>query len=87
MDVVNIIGMKNVNFEDNSGRRVDGTSFFFTMPMEGNGAIGQMAGKMFLTNEKCGRLNYVPRVGDTVKVYYNRYGKPEEFALYDAEEF
>ena len=87
MDVVNIIGMKNVNFEDISGRWVDGSSFCFTMPMEGYGAVGVMAGMMCLTYEKSGRLNYVPRVGDTVKVYYNRYGKPEEFALYDAEEF
>lgn len=77
MDKMKIVGMRGVSFKDDSGRLVDGTSFFYLM--DADGVAGQMAGKFFVSNQKRAGMDYVPSVGDEVWTYYNRYGKPNRF--------
>lgn len=77
MDKMKIVGIRGVSFKDDSGRQVDGTSFYYLM--DADGVAGQLAGKFFLSHQKCDRMDYVPNVGDEVWVYYDRYGKPNRF--------
>lgn len=84
MEVIMIVGMQSVNFtDDRTGQQVIGTSFFFTQ--EKDNVEGMAAGKMFVSNQKVAQLSYIPHVGDQVKVFYNRYGKPEDFQLIPAK--
>ena len=77
MDKMLIVGLRSVSFEDDNGRMVEGTSFYYLM--DADGVTGQMAGKFFLSLKKCDGMDYVPTVGDEVWVFYDRYGKPNRF--------
>lgn len=80
MEQIVIVGMQNVNFtDDRTGQQVMGTTFYFTQEKEN--VTGLASGKMFVSNQKVAGLSYVPKVGDRVRVYFNRYGKPENFEL------
>lgn len=80
MEEMLIVGMQDVNFtDDRTGQQVIGTSFYFTQQKDR--VVGVFAGKMFVSNQKVAGLSYVPKVGDRVRVYFNRYGKPENFEL------
>lgn len=82
METVIIVGIQSVNFKDEKdGRSITGTAFFYTQ--EKDNVQGSFAGKMFVSNEKAARLHYTPQLGDTVRVFYNRFGKPEDFELID----
>lgn len=85
MDVITIIGYRDTNFTSQDGNKVMGTTYFFTMPDEHT--IGLMAGKLFMSSAKIQKLNYIPRQGDVLKCYYDRYGKPVEFVPYEGDEF
>lgn len=85
MDIITIIGYRDTNFTAQDGKKISGTTFFFTMKEDRT--VGLMTGKMFMTSEKVQRLNYVPRQGDVLKCYYDRYGKPVEFVPYEGDEF
>lgn len=77
MEILTIVGKREVNFQDDAGKKIDGVSFYFTM--EADGVIGVMAGKLFLSRDRVNRLERVPAVGEKVAVSYDRYGKPTEF--------
>ena len=81
MDIITIIGYKDTNFTAQDGNKITGTTFFFTMPDEHT--IGLMSGKLFMTSAKIQKLSHIPRQGDVLKCYYDRYGKPVEFVLYE----
>lgn len=83
MEQIVIVGMQNVNFTDDRTRQqVMGTTFYFTQEKEN--VTGVAVGKMFVSNQKVSNLSYIPKIGDRVKVYYNRFGKPEDFELVPA---
>lgn len=77
MEILTIVGKREVNFKDDQGKVIDGISFYFTM--EADGVIGVMTGKLFLSRERCSRLDKLPGIGEKVAVVYDRYGKPTEF--------
>lgn len=83
MEQIVIVGMQSVDFtDDRTGEQVIGTSLYFTQEKEN--VTGVAAGKMFVSDQKAAKLSYIPKVGDRVKVFYNRYGKPEDFELVSA---
>lgn len=77
MEIVTIVGMRDVKFTDKNDKVIDGMSFYFTMEVDG--VVGVQTGKMFLSRERVNRLDRVPQVGEKVAVSYDRYGKPTEF--------
>lgn len=77
MDKMKIVGMRAVSFQDDSGRQVDGVSYYYLM--DDDRVSGQLAGKFFLSVKKRDGLDYVPNVGDEVWTDYDRYGKPCRF--------
>lgn len=79
MDKITVVGLRKVSFKDDNGRQVDGDSIFYTMVDDRT--EGVMAGKMFISRDRAATLNYFPKVGDLVSVFYDRYGRPSEFGL------
>lgn len=82
MEQIVIVGIQSVDFTDDTGRAVNGLTFFFTQ--ERDNVTGMAAGKVFVSAAKYAALTYKPAVGDRVRVFYNRYGKPEDFELVEA---
>lgn len=73
MEVMTIVGYRDMSFKGNDGSDVTGRQFFFTM--KDPQVQGEMAGKFFLSAAALSHIGYIPGVGDEVEVYYNRYGK------------
>lgn len=69
-----VVGYRDVDFIDDKGRRVQGTSVYYTSD-EGKNVVGEEVGKFFLTFKISNDCNYLPTVGDQLKLYYNRFGK------------
>lgn len=77
MEIIEVVGMREVNFTDDHGRQVDGTSIYYLI--QADGVVGKMAGKLFVSKDRRSGMDYFPSVGEKVMVNYDRYGKPSQF--------
>lgn len=72
-----IIGIKRSNFTTREGNEIHGINLYLTYPLSGEQAQGQCAERLYMTDEKLARCGYVPKLGDEVRISYNRFGKPD----------
>lgn len=77
MDIIEIVGLRKMSFTGQDGHQVEGMQFFYTM--QDNNVEGKLAGKMFMSAAALSQCGFIPNVGEIVKVFYNRYGKPNAF--------
>ena len=73
MEIIFIVGYKDMAFTGQDGNEVRGRKYFYVC--DENGVTGQASGSFFLTESALSHVGYVPNVEDQVEVYYNRYGK------------
>lgn len=66
-----VIGFKNVDYVNQSGRHITGTRVFLTY--EDHLATGLACLDVYLKDS----IDYIPVVGDRIALYYNRFGKVE----------
>lgn len=78
-----IIGIRPSSFTGNDGSLVTGKNFYLTYPLEKG--TGEGADRVFLTDAKLNQWNYIPMVGDEVRLEYNRYGKCSGMELLEAK--
>lgn len=74
-----ILGFEHVKFNFNDGRSVEGQYVY----LHDDGApadrvTGMRTERVFLSDQKAASCNFIPKVGDAVKILYNRYGKVDE---------
>lgn len=74
-----IVGYRDVDFTDDSQRRVMGRTYYFTQE-GGTGVVGVTAGKAFINDRAMKDSDFLPVVGDECLVYFNRYGKVAGFS-------
>lgn len=74
---VTIVGYRDVSFTDDSGKSINGRSYYFNMVADG--VQGLISGKLFVSADALSRMSFKPIPGDDVIVYYNRHGKPAGF--------
>lgn len=77
METIEILGVRDVDFTDDNGRRVCGRSVYYAR--EDSRIDGRITGKLFVSQQRIARLSYFPRPGDLVVVFYDRFAKPCEF--------
>lgn len=77
MDVVQIVGLRKMSFTSQDGQQVEGMNFYYLM--DDSYVEGKIAGKFFMSTAVLSHVGFVPNVGETVKVFYNRYGKANAF--------
>lgn len=82
MELITIIGVHSMDFTGNDGRAVAGIRLFYTY--QAPNVEGLACDKVFLSVDAVEKLAYVPMLGETVKAYYNRYGKISSFERYAA---
>ena len=68
-----IIGIRFRSFTGNDGEQVTGKNIYLTEPLEKGEGVS--ADRVFLTMEKLLKCQYDPKVGDKVRIEYNRFGK------------
>lgn len=73
-----ILGFEHVSFHFNDGREVQGNYVYLhddtANPQK---VIGMKTERVFLSDAKANACSFIPKVGDSVNVYYNKYGKVE----------
>lgn len=68
-----VIGFRKSSFKGDSGDQLSGVNLYVSFPLdngEGNGAE-----RVFLLDRRLAECGYVPKLGDEVRVEYNRFGK------------
>ena len=68
-----IIGIRPSSFTGDSKETISGKNIYLTYPLEKGEGLGSE--RVFVTEDKLAKWPYKPRVGDEVKLEYNRYGK------------
>lgn len=69
-----LLGFKKTSFTaKDTGAKIEGLNLYVSYA--DNKVDGIACDRLFLTNEKAG--NYIPKVGQTLEVEYNKYGKPD----------
>ena len=67
------IGYRSVSFKGSDGNQVEGTNFFFTY--EDSYITGLGVEKVFIPASRLHDMSFVPDVGATCELFYNKYGK------------
>lgn len=68
-----IIGIRPSSFKGDKGEEITGQNIYMTFPLEKGTGLG--CERVFLTDAKIAGWEYKPRVGDEVKLSYNRFGR------------
>lgn len=77
MELVTIIGFKQMNFTAQDGNNINGYRFYYVSNADPN-THGQTAGNFFLSADKCrdyGILEHLAKLPFDCTILYNRYGK------------
>jgi len=81
-----VIGRKRTNFTaGDTGQVINGVNFYTVYDSTADGLEGQMCERIFVTVDKLSKMAHNPKVGDSIEIIYNRYGKPEDFKLVTAK--
>lgn len=78
-----IIGIARTSFTGSNGTQVEGTTLYFTDPIDPKRGQGAIGGKVFLSVAKLAALNFRPAVNQDVQILYNRFGKVASIILVD----
>lgn len=67
------VGYRSVSFKGSDGNQVEGTNFFFTY--EDSYITGLGVDKVFIPSKRLHDLSFVPDIGASCELFYNKYGK------------
>lgn len=74
-----ILGYEKVKFNFDDGRSCEGYYLYLhddkAYPQK---VVGMKTERVFISDAKASACNFSPKVGNAVKVLYNRYGKVDE---------
>lgn len=74
--IYTVLGKRPVSFTASDGKTISGVSVYVGADAEGEGAVGLVCDKFFISNEKLPKAEIV--VGKDVEIYFNRYGKVDK---------
>lgn len=76
-----IIGVIHTNFTAQDGTLIEGDTVHITEPISAERGIGESGDRFFLSRAKLSSLDFVPAPGQTVEVFYNKFGKVASLKL------
>lgn len=83
MDTYKLMGVENKSFTTKDGKLVEGADIHAKWAIDPKRGAGYKADRFFLSAAKLAALDFKPTPGQTVEVFYNRYGKVETMRLVD----
>ena len=72
-NIYTLVGTRDVSFKGSDGNQVEGVNLFFTF--EDTHIRGVGVEKVFVPSKRFMQLSYVPEIGSTCELFYNKYGK------------
>ena len=79
--MVRVIGVVYTNFTARDGTTIEGQTLHTTEPISAERGIGESGDRFFLSKAKLSTLDFVPAPGQSVEVFYNRFGKVASLKL------
>ena len=78
-----IIGYKRTNFKTKDGAEITGFNVYVENEINPEHGKGVQVDRMYLSDNKLAResINLEVLLNKEVKIYYNRYGKPDSIVL------
>ena len=78
-----IIGYKRTNFKTKDGAEITGFNVYVENEINPEHGKGVQVDRMYLSDNKLAResINLEVMLNKEVKIYYNRYGKPDSIVL------
>lgn len=71
-----VVGFKSISYNRKSdGKHIEGMEVYLTSDPEDDRVIGKEAMAVYLNKE---RSCYSPKIGDVVRLCYNRYGRVDD---------
>lgn len=70
-----IVGVEDMSFVGKDGTPISGTTVHTTERLAPSKGKGDRADHFFLSTAKLSELGFTPTPGQTVEVFYNRFGK------------
>lgn len=83
MDEQKIVGMQDTAFKTKDGQMMEGKTVYTEQSFPPGRGAGYRTDKFFLSAAKLEALDFKPTVGQTIEVYYNRFGKVQTIRLVD----
>lgn len=72
--IIEVVGLKKVNFTGNDGNQINGVNIYYTAASQPN-VVGLETGKVFISNEKLRLLGLNKIEEGSYEIFYNRYQK------------
>ena len=70
------IGIRSVDFKAQDGNQISGLNIWLTYEDEHIQGVG--AEKVFIPSSRVPKLSFMPSVGCTCELFYNKYGKVQD---------
>lgn len=83
MESYEIIGTEGKSFTTKDGKLIEGADLYAKWAINPERGAGYKADRFFLSAAKLAALGFTPKPGQTVEIYYNRYGRVETMRLVD----
>lgn len=83
MDERKIVGTQNTAFTTKDGQMMEGTTVHTEKSIPPGRGMGFQTDHFFLSTAKLAALDFKPTVGQTIEVFYNRFGKVQTIRLVD----
>lgn len=78
-----IVGISKTEFQAKDGNKISGSTIYTTEPMDPKRGRGEVTDHFFLSTAKLDALDFKPDVGQSVEIFYNRYGRVATIKLDD----
>lgn len=79
-----IIGLKPEQFQAKDGTEIRGKTIYVNIPIKGSGE-GYAGERLFLSEAKLSKLDFLPAIGQKILPLYNKYGKVQTLSLQENE--
>lgn len=81
MENYELIGVENKSFTTKDGKLIEGADLYAKWAINPERGAGYKTDRFFLSAAKLAALSFKPTPGQTVQIFYNRFGKVETMRL------
>lgn len=83
MNTYEVDGVENKSFTTPDGKLIEGADIYAKWAIDPKRGAGYKTDRFFLSSAKLAALDFKPTPGQTVQIFFNRFGKVETMHLVD----
>lgn len=83
MQMTTVRGLEPKSFKGDDGNQIEGATIHISETIDPSRGVGERVDHFFLSKAKLAALDFEPAPGQTVEIFYNRFGKVATMKLVD----